>query len=44
MIAFQRMISLDIGRVIVMDNGKLVGIITRRDIMKLMEFKVDLGV
>lgn len=42
--ALSRMISLDIGRVLVMDKGKLVGIITRRDIMKLMEFKADLGV
>ncbi len=42
--AISRMIALDIGRVIVMDDGKLVGIITRRDIMKLMEFKEDLGV
>ncbi|MBI5875999.1 MAG: site-2 protease family protein [Deltaproteobacteria bacterium] len=42
--ALSRMISLDIGRLLVMDNGKLVGIITRRDIMKLMEFKADLGV
>lgn len=42
--ALSRMINLDIGRVLVMDNGKLVGIITRRDIMKLMEFKADLGV
>ncbi|MBI3755983.1 MAG: site-2 protease family protein [Deltaproteobacteria bacterium] len=42
--ALSRMISLDIGRLLVMDKGKLVGIITRRDIMKLMEFKADLGV
>ena len=41
--AFSRMINLDIGRVLVMDDGKLVGIITRRDIMRLMEFKADLG-
>ncbi|MBI3754986.1 MAG: CBS domain-containing protein [Deltaproteobacteria bacterium] len=42
--ALSRMISLDVGRILIMENGKLVGIITRRDIMKLMEFKVDLGV
>ncbi|HKZ46581.1 MAG TPA: CBS domain-containing protein, partial [Thermodesulfobacteriota bacterium] len=42
--ALSRMISLDIGRVLIMDGNKLIGIITRRDIMKLMEFKTDLGV
>ena len=42
--ALSRMISLDIGRVLIMDGNKLIGIITRRDIMKLMEFKADLGV
>lgn len=42
--ALSRMIGLDTGRVLVMDGDKLVGIITRRDIMKLMEFKTDLGV
>ncbi|MBI5326799.1 MAG: site-2 protease family protein [Deltaproteobacteria bacterium] len=42
--ALSRMINLDTGRVIVMDGGKIVGIITRRDIMKLMEFKADLGI
>ena len=42
--ALSRMINLDTGRVLVMDGGKLVGIITRRDIMKLMEFKADLGI
>lgn len=42
--ALSRMISLDIGRVLVLDGNKLIGIITRRDIMKLMEFKADLGV
>ena len=44
MYALSRMISLDTGRLLVMDRGRLVGIITRRDIMKLMEFKADLGV
>ncbi|MEK7688805.1 MAG: site-2 protease family protein [Deltaproteobacteria bacterium] len=42
--ALSRMIDLDTGRVLVMDDDKLIGIITRRDIMKLMEFKTDLGV
>ena len=42
--ALSRMIDLDTGRVLVMDGDKLIGIITRRDIMKLMEFKTDLGV
>lgn len=42
--ALTKMISLEKGRLPVMDNDKLVGIITRQDIMKLMEFKTDLGV
>lgn len=42
--AISKMIDLDIGRVLIMDNNKLAGIITRSDIMKLMEFKADLGI
>lgn len=41
--ALTKMITLEKGRLPVMDNNKLVGIITRQDIMKLMEFKADLG-
>ncbi|MBI5287084.1 MAG: site-2 protease family protein [Deltaproteobacteria bacterium] len=42
--ALSKMVGLGVGRLPVLDDGKLVGIVTRRDIMKLMEFKVDLGV
>jgi len=42
--ALSRMLSLGVGRLPVLDGDRLVGIVSRRDIMKLMEFRVDLGV
>ncbi len=41
--ALSKMISLGTGRLLVMDKGMLVGIISRRDIMKLVAFKRELG-
>lgn len=41
--AMTKMVNLEKGRLPVVENNRLVGIITRRDIMKLMEFRIDLG-
>ncbi|MBI5683171.1 MAG: site-2 protease family protein [Deltaproteobacteria bacterium] len=41
--AMTKMINLGRGRLPVVEDNRLVGIITRRDIMKLMEFRIDLG-
>ena len=42
--AMSKMVKKGIGRIPVLDNGKLVGIVSRRDIMQIIKHKIDLRV
>jgi len=41
--AMARMAQLDVGRLPVVENGRMVGIVSRRDIMHILSVKTDLG-
>jgi CBS domain-containing protein len=43
-IAMSRMIKNGLGRVPVIDSGKLVGIVSNKDIMQIIKHKIDLNV
>jgi Zn-dependent protease/predicted transcriptional regulator len=42
--AFRRMVSEDIGRMLVVEGNRLVGMVSRRDLLDLFRIKSDLGV
>jgi CBS domain-containing protein len=41
--ALARMVTADVGRMPVLADGRVVGIVSRRDIMNLFKIKSDLG-
>jgi predicted transcriptional regulator len=43
-LAMSRMIKNGLGRVPVIDSGKLVGIVSNKDIMQIIKHKIDLNV
>ena len=43
-LAMSRMIKNGLGRVPVLDSGKLVGIVSNKDIMQILKHKIDLKV
>jgi Zn-dependent protease/predicted transcriptional regulator len=42
--AFRRMVSEDLGRMPVIEGGRLVGIVSQRDLLDLFKIKSDLGI
>ncbi|MHC4182801.1 MAG: CBS domain-containing protein, partial [Planctomycetota bacterium] len=41
--AMSKMIRRGLGRIPVLDNGKLVGIVSHRDIIQIIKHKIDLS-
>jgi predicted transcriptional regulator len=41
--AMARMARFDVGRLPVVEDGRMVGIVTRRDIIQILSVKTDLG-